>query len=112
MPRPRNPRAVRLQTRFSPQEMQELEEAAKREAVTVCEYLRQAALKRRQRASLLDRDAQREIWRQVSGAARNINQITKKVNASNLMNEDVSALRAELQQIIDSMMVVTGKKKP
>ena len=112
MPRPRDPRTVRVQTRFSPEEMQEVEAAAKRDAVTVCEYLRQTALKRRHRASFIDRDAQREIWRQVSGAARNINQITKKVNTSTVMEEDVSALRAELQQIIDSMMVVAGKRKP
>jgi len=100
-----------VQTRFSPDELAEVEEAARKEAVTVCEYLRQTALKRKLRTSFLDRDAQREIWKQVAGAARNINQIAKRVNTSSVQSIDFVELQKQLQRIIDSMMIANGKKK-
>lgn len=110
MARPKDPKTERIHVRLSPEEHSELMEAAKREAMTLPEYLRMSGLKRRPPSTLLDRDAQREIWKQVSGIARNINQITIRANQLIFVPGELENIQREVQNLTLALLECAGKK--
>ena len=71
-------------------------------------FLRDIGLGKRMRAEgKLDREFQKQIWKQVSGIGRNINQIAFKLNSGNetypgdfkAILEEIKGLRSDLENI-------------
>jgi hypothetical protein len=72
--------------------------------------LRLAALKKLpRRRGNLEAETAREIWQQVSGMARNVNQLTKIAHAGKLKAGELEALGASVQALVMWVMEAAGK---
>jgi hypothetical protein len=105
--RPRDPRNLRIQLRVTSAELAQLQELATRYALPLPELLRLRTLSELPRTSLLDRDAQREIWRQVAGMARNINQLTKNAHSGqHIPSEELVRLSVSVDKLREAIMEI------
>ena len=114
MPKPQTNRIIQRVVRLSPEEDKALGAAAELAGFnTQASYLRSIALKQRGEArtiSRIDRDMQKQIWKQVAGMGRNLNQIAFKMNSEvfvypeeiKRLESQISALRDDLQKLIES----------
>ena len=114
MPKPQTNRIIQRVVRLSPEEDKALGAAAEQAGFnTQASYLRSLALKQRGEArtiSRIDRDMQKQIWKQVAGMGRNLNQIAFKMNSEvfvypeevKRLESQISALRDDLQKLIES----------
>ena len=113
MPKPQTNRIIQRVVRLSPEEDKAVKAAAEQAGFnTQASYLRSLALKRRQTQSVsrLDRDLQKQIWKQIAGMGRNLNQIAFKMNSDvfvypdeiKRLESEINALRDDLKKLIES----------
>jgi len=95
--RPPTYRTEQIRMRLSKEELEKIRENSKEAALTPVAYVRRIALRKHISHGKLDRDTQTGIWRQISGIARNINQITKTYHLENRV--DIQELKNELEKI-------------
>ena len=103
MARPRTDRTIQRVVRLTVEEDQMVTSQAQEVGLTASAYLRQAGLKklpRRRGGGVLDPEVQREVWRQVSGMARNLNQLTKHVHSGAVREGDLEGLKGEVQALV------------
>lgn len=110
-PKKDDPRNTRYVVRFSPEEAEKLTEAAAKEGVSIATYMRRASLGRKPPGGRLDRDSQREIWRQVAGVARNVNQIARAANAGALKPGELERLTDEVRGLTAHVLALTGREE-
>jgi hypothetical protein len=100
--------------RYSEQEYEHVKKQADKTGLTVASFLREISLENEpRRRGILDRDAERDIWKQVAGLGRNFNQITKRVNMSgveSISNEEMGQLAEAIHRITDAILELSGKK--
>ena len=113
MPRPPKdaPRNTRYVVRFSPEEAEKLTQAAAQEGISVATFMRRAALGRKAPSGRLDRDSQREIWRQVSGVARNVNQLARAANAGALKPGELEQLTEAVRGLTARVLALAGREE-
>ena len=104
MARPRTDRSIQRVVRLTAEEDQMVTSQAQEVGLTSATYLRQAGLKklpRRRGNGVLDPETQREVWKQVSGMARNLNQLTKYAHSGTLEGEgELGRLRTQVQELV------------
>ncbi len=101
MARPRTDRTTQRVVRLTTEEDLQVSAQAQELGLTAAAFLRMAALKKLpRRKGVLDPETAREIWRQVSGVARNVNQLTKIAHAGKLKAEEVERLTKEVQALV------------
>ena len=103
MARPRTDRRIQRVVRLTAEEDQMVTNQAQELGVSPSAYLRQAGLKklpRRRGNGVLDPEVQRDVWKQVSGMARNLNQLTKHVHSGALKEGELEGLRGEVGALV------------
>ena len=101
MARPRTDRTTQRVVRLTTEEDALVSAQAEELGLTAAGFLRLSALKKLpRRKGVLDPETAREIWRQVSGVARNVNQLTKIAHAGKLKPGELEGLRAEVQLLV------------
>ena len=101
MGRPRTDRSCQRVVRLTAEEDAQVSAQATELGLTAAAFLRLSALKQLpRRKGVLDPETAREIWRQVSGVARNVNQLTKYAHAGKLKPGELEGLRADVQALV------------
>jgi hypothetical protein len=95
--RPPTHRTEQIRVRLSKEELDTITSNAKIASLKPATYLRHLGMRRHISNGKLDRDTQTEIWRQIAGIARNINQITKTYHIENRV--EIEELKHDLEQI-------------
>ena len=101
MARPRTDRITQRVVRLTAEEDAQVSAQAQELGLTAAAFLRLAALKKLpRRKGVLDPKTAREIWRQVSGVARNVNQLTKIAHAGKLKADELERLTKEVHALV------------
>ncbi len=101
MARPRTDRTTQRVVRLTAEEDAQVSAQAQELGLTAAAFLRLSALKKLpRRTGVLDPEVAREIWRQVSGVARNVNQLTKIAHAGKLKADELERLTKEVQALV------------
>lgn len=111
MARPRTDRTTQRVVRLTAEEDQQVAASAAELGLSPAAFLRLAGLKkfpRRRSGAVLDRDAQKEVWRQVAGMARNVNQLTKYAHSGKLRPGEIEGLARELRVLVRLVMEMAG----
>ena len=111
MARPRTNRTHQRVVRLTADEDRQLATAAAETGLSPAAVLRLAGLRKlpRQRGSaVIDREAQRELWKQVSGMARNLNQLTKHAHSGQLRPGELDGLRDEMRAVVQIFFKLAG----
>lgn len=109
MARPRTDRTTQRVVRLTAEEDQQLSIQAAELGLTPAAFLRLAALKKLpKRRGALDRDAQKELWRQVAGMARNVNQLTKYAHSGKLRPGELEGLTREFRALVQLVLGMAG----
>ena len=107
MARPRTDRTIQRVVRLTSDVDKLLASQAQELGISPSAYLRQAGLKklpRRRGNGVPDPEVQREVWKQVSGMARNLNQLTKHVHSGAVKEGEIEGLRGEVQVLVRWVM--------
>ena len=107
MARPKTDRTIQRVVRLTSDEDKLLASQAQELGISPSAYLRQAGLKklpRRRGNGVLDPEVQREVWKQVSGMARNLNQLTKHVHSGAVKEGEIEGLRGEVGALVRWVM--------
>ena len=106
MARPRTDRRIQRVVRLTAEEDQMVTNQAQELGISPSAYLRQAGLKKlpKRRGGALDPEVQRDVWKQVSGMARNLNQLTKHVHSGTVKEGEIEGLRGEVQALVRWVM--------
>lgn len=101
------PRPHRVNVRLSPEEYSQVAQHSTELAITPAEYLRRLSTKKQlPRRGVLDRDAQRQIWREIHAIGNNINQLTHNSNKGlPVSTEHLALLKEEFQNMIRKLSV-------
>ena len=111
MARPRTDRTVQRVVRLTLEEDQQLATSAAELGLTPAAFLRLAALKklpRRRGGAILDRETQKELWKQVAGMARNLNQLTKYAHTGKLRPGELAEVTTALQTLVRLVLDMAG----
>ena len=111
MARPRTNRTHQRVVRLTADEDRQLAASAAETGLSPAAFLRLAGLRKlpRQRArAVIDRETQKEIWKQVSGMARNLNQLTKHAHSGQLRPGELDGLRDELRAVVQIFFKLAG----
>ena len=109
MARPRTDRTHQRVVRLTDEEDQQLSASAAELGLSPAAFLRRAALKKLpRRRGVLDRDAQKAVWSQVAGMARNLNQLTKYAHSGKLKPGELEGLTRELQVLVRQVLEMAG----
>ena len=110
MGRPRTDRSRQRVVRLSVEEDAQIMAQATELGLTAAAFLRLSALKKLpRRKGVIEPETAREIWRQVSGVARNVNQLTKIANAGKLKADEVERLTEEVRGLVRWAMEVARR---
>ena len=110
MTRPRTDRTHQRVVRMNAEEDALVSAQAAELGLTPAAFLRLAALKKLpRRRGILEVETGREIWSQVSGMARNVNQLTKMAHAGKLKSGELEALGASVQALVKWVMEAAGR---
>ena len=109
MARPRTDRTTQRVVRLTAEEDQQLGAQAAELGLSPASFLRLAALKKLpRRRGALGRDTQKEVWKQVAGMARNLNQLTKYAHSGKLKPGELEGLTRELKVLVRQVLEMTG----
>ena len=109
MGRPRTERTEQRVVRLTAEEDALVAAQAAELGLTPAAFLRLAGLRKLpRRRGALDPEMAREIWRQVSGVARNVNQLARHAHMGNLQPGELEGLRAEVQALVRWAMEASG----
>lgn len=102
MPEGIRPRPHRVSVRLSPEEYEHVLSTSAELALTPSEFMRRLSLKKQlPRRGAFDRDAQREIWKEIHAIGKNINQLAHNSNRGVLFPpEDLNFVREALQKMV------------
>jgi len=110
MGRPKTGRTTQRVVRLSEPEDAAVNAQARELGLTPAAFLRLAALRKLpRRRGLLEPETAREIWQQVSGMARNVNQLTKYAHAGKLKPGEVESLGQSVQALVKWVMEAAGR---
>jgi len=94
-------RSIQRVVRLSPSESRIIDDASAQLAITPASYLRHLGInKKLPTIGRISRDSQREIWKQVSGMARNVNQIAIKANTLRLKPGELEDLKNSIDRLL------------
>ena len=101
------PRPHRVNVRLSPEEYKHVSQVSQELAITPAEFLRRVSTKKPlPRRGAFDRDAQRQIWREIHAIGNNINQIAHNSNMGVPVNkEHLESMREEFQKMVRKLSV-------
>ena len=103
-------RNIQRVVRLSPDESRLVDSAASQLGLTPASYLRHLGTSRKlPKTGKIDRDAQREIWKQVSGMARNLNQITIRANSLQLQPGELKELSGGINRLLEQIKELSGE---
>lgn len=96
------PRPHRVNVRLSPEEYSQVAQYSRELAITPAEYLRRLSTKKPlPKRGSFDRDAQRQIWREIHAIGNNLNQLTHNSNKGFPVDiEHLQLLREEFQTMM------------
>ena len=110
MARPRTDRTTQRVVRLSATEDATVSAQAAELGLTPAAFLRLSALRKLpRRKGILEPKLAREIWQQVSGMARNVNQLTKYAHAEKLKDGEIEALGMSVQALVRWVIEVAGR---
>ena len=110
MARPRTDRTHQRVVRLSAEEDAQLAAQATELGLSPAAFLRLAALKKLPRRSgILSPETAREIWQQVSGMARNVNQLTKYIHGGKVSAGELERLAKEVQALLRWVMEASAR---
>ena len=111
MGRTRTDRTVQRVVRLTTAEDEQVSRQAAEFGLTAAAFLRKAGLRTLpRRQGVLDRDMQKEVWRQVAGMARNLNQLTKYTHEGGAVGGDaLEALRIEVRGLVGQILEWSGR---
>ena len=106
MARPRTDRTIQRVVRLSSDEDQLVASQARELGLSPSAYLRQAGLKKlpKRSSGMLEPERQAEIWKHVSGMARNLNQLTKYAHSGSLGEGELEGVKREVQALVRWMI--------
>ena len=105
-------RSIQRVVRLTPDESKLIDESAAHLGLTPASYLRHLGTnKRLPRTGKLDRDAQRELWKQVAGMARNMNQITIKANSLDLKKGELESLSLSIESLMKKIQELSNERR-
>lgn len=109
MGRARTDRKIQHVVRLSEAEEKILSLKAQEAGLSEAAFLRASGLgKPFRRNGKLDRDVQKEIWKQIAGAGRNLNQMTKIANMERgIRPAEVESLAAEIRRLTTVFLEAT-----
>ena len=111
--RPPSHRIKHINVSLTVEEYHKIKENAKLCSMTPTTYMRLVSLRKQVTEGKLDRDAQRHIYRQISGIANNINQIVRITNTKKDTNQaDILALQKELGSVVALFVSIQDDKEP
>jgi hypothetical protein len=97
--------------RLTTEEDQQVTASAADLGLTPAAFLRLSALKklpRRRGGAVLDRETQKELWKQVAGMARNLNQLTKYAHTGKLRPGELDEVTRALQTLVGLVLDMAG----
>ena len=110
MGRPKTHRTEQRVVRLSAEEDALVKAQATELGLSPAAFLRLSALRKLpRRQGVLAPEAAREIWHQVSGMARNVNQLTKIAHAGKLKSGELEAMTKEVQALVKWVMEAAGR---
>ena len=110
MARPKTHRTEQRVVRLTAEEDALVKTQATELGLSPAAFLRLSALKKLpRRQGVLAPETAREIWQQVSGMARNVNQLTKIAHAGKLKSGELEAMTKEVQALVTWVMEAAGK---
>jgi len=113
MGRAKTGRTTQRVVRLSEQEDAAVNAQATELGLTPAAFLRLAALRKLpRRRGILEPETAREIWQQVSGMARNVNQLTKYAHAGKFKDGELAALGGAVQALVKWVMEATARVGP
>ena len=109
MPRAKTDRNIQRVVRLSAEEDSHVSTQAAELGLTPATYLRLTALKKLPKVrGVLDREIQKELWKQVTGMARNMNQLTRCAHSGKLQVGELEGLTSEIRRLMTQMMAMAG----
>lgn len=110
MGRARTDRIVQRVVRLSVEEDKIVGENAEELGVSPASFLRLAAIKKLPRRSgILDLEMQKEIWKQVSGMGRNINQLSKYAHSGMLKPGELEGAIFEIRGLMRVILEMSSR---
>ncbi len=103
MARPRTDRNERIYVRLTGNEKDAIEGKAALLGLTGADWLRRMGLERKLPGGRLDAEARRLMLAQLVGMARNLNQLTALAHRSHVDGEELTALRAAVEGLMDKV---------
>ena len=109
MARAKTDRTIQRVVRLSEAEDTHVSTHAAELGLTPAAYLRLTGLKKLpRRHGVLDREIQKELWKQVTGMARNMNQLTRYAHSGNLQVGELEGLASEIRRLMAQVMAMAG----
>jgi hypothetical protein len=110
MGRARTDRTVQRVVRLSLDEDKIVSENAQELGLTPASFLRLASIKKLPRRSgMLDIEIQKDMWRQISGMARNINQLSKYAHTGMLKPGELEGATSDIRELMRRVMEMYGR---
>ncbi len=110
MGRARTDRTVQRVVRLSLDEDKIVSENAQELGLTPASFLRLASIKKLPRRSgMLDIEIQKDMWRQISGMARNINQLSKYAHTGMLKPGELEGATSDIRELMRRVMEMSGR---
>ena len=111
MGRTRTDRTVQRVVRLTTAEDEQVSRQAAEVGLTAAAFLRKAGLRTLpRRQGVLDRDMQKEVWRQVAGMARNLNQLTKYAHeGGSVRGGDLAAISGDVRALLGQILEWGGR---